>query len=52
MTEHKKNNNPFVTLANKNKSKVPTTHGKNVNAPKPNKGFGGPNVVRRTGRGG
>ena len=54
MTE-KKSKNPFINLANEakktntsqiyNKSNSPKT-------PKPSKGFGGPNVIRRSGRGG
>lgn len=52
MTEQKKNNNPFINLANQAKKNSPSIKGKHVNAPKPNKGFGGPTVVRRSGRGG
>lgn len=54
MTE-KKSKNPFVNMANDAKKnnqhpglgKAPKTQG-----PKPNKGFGGATVVRRSGRGG
>jgi hypothetical protein len=57
MTE-KKSKNPFINMANeakKNKS-VPTTElGIDTEvakkAPKPTKGFGGPSMVRRSGRG-
>lgn len=53
MTEQKKNNNPFINLANQAKKNVnPSVKGKHVNAPKPSKGFGGATVVRRSGRGG
>lgn len=55
MTEEKKSKNPFVNMANEAKKNKPVfASAKNVNqkAPKPNKGFGGPSVVRRTGRGG
>ena len=53
MTEEKKSKNPFVNMANQAKQNKPQ-FGKatNVKAPKPNKGFGSPNVVRRSGRGG
>ena len=54
MTE-KKNPNPFINLANEAKKKnAPMINGKKTEqkAPKPSKGFGGSNVVRRTGRGG
>jgi hypothetical protein len=52
MTE-KKNANPFINLANQAKNNNPAIKGKQVKAPKPNtKGFGGANVVRRSGRGG
>ena len=54
MTE-KKNPNPFINLANEAKKKnAPMINGKKTEqkAPKPNKGFGGTSVVRRTGRGG
>jgi hypothetical protein len=57
MTEEKKFKNPFVNLANeakKNKEqhpgmgKAPKSVGPKANT----KGFGGANVVRRSGRGG
>ncbi len=56
MTETKKSKNPFINLANEAKKnnnhsglgKAPKSQG-----PKPNtKGFGGANVIRRSGRGG
>jgi len=53
MTEQKKSPNPFVNMANEakknNQSKFPKQVGK---PPKHSKGFGGPAVVRRSGRGG
>jgi hypothetical protein len=51
MTEEKKSKNPFINMANAAKKAAvvaPTQQGK---APKPSKGFGAKNVVRRTGRG-
>jgi hypothetical protein len=54
MTE-KKNPNPFINLANEAKKKnapMMTVKKAEQKAPKPNKGFGGASVVRRTGRGG
>jgi len=50
MTEEKKSKNPFINMANaaKKATTVPVQQGK---APKPSKGFGAKNVVRRTGRG-
>lgn len=55
MTEEKKSKNPFINMANDAKKKNPSfINGKsNQKAPKVNtKGFGGPTVVRRSGRGG
>lgn len=55
MTEEKKSKNPFINMANeakKNKPSFITGKGANQKAPKPSKGFGGPSVVRRSGRGG
>jgi len=55
MTEEKKSKNPFINLANEAKKKNSIPNAKHVEGkiPKVNtKGFGGPNVVRRTGRGG
>ena len=55
MTEEKKSKNPFINMANDAKKKNPAFNaGKkhDTKAPKPSKGFGGPSVVRRTGRGG
>lgn len=54
MTEEKKSKNPFINMANQAKKNNnpkfdPKSGGK---APKPNKGFGGSSVVRRSGRGG
>ena len=53
MTE-KKNPNPFVNLANQaKKNNVPKFDPKgNGKVLKPNKGFSGPAVIRRSGRGG
>lgn len=58
MTEEKKSKNPFINMANEAKKKNSTfTNGKPDQkvhkAPKPlAKGFGGPNFIRKTGRGG
>lgn len=63
MTESKRNPNPFIRMAEEARKKqeeqqkiVSQTAGKiniDVNRKsKPNKGFGGPTVVRRSGRGG
>lgn len=54
MTDQKKTKNTFLSAAleaKKNKAAfLQSQQGKNV--PKPNKGFGGATVVRRSGRGG
>lgn len=55
MTEEKKSKNPFINLANEAKKNKPAFVGGkagNSKVPKPTKGFGGPSVVRRSGRGG
>ena len=53
MNEPKKSKNPFVNLANEaKKANVNKMYGKGNKVPKPSKGFGQSNVVRRTGRGG
>lgn len=55
MTEEKKSKNPFINMANdakKNKPAFITAKNSNQKTPKPSKGFGGPTVVRRSGRGG
>jgi hypothetical protein len=55
MTEEKKSPNPFINMANEAKKNSPRLPGSKTiqqKAPKPNKGFGGASVVRRTGRGG
>jgi hypothetical protein len=55
MTEDKKSKNPFINMANEAKKNNPafiTGKKSEQKAPKPNKGFGGSSVVRRTGRGG
>ena len=57
MTEQKKSKNPFVNMANEAKKNNPAKQfganaNTNVKMPKPSKGFGGPSVVRRSGRGG
>jgi hypothetical protein len=54
MTE-KKSSNPFINLANeakKNSPRLPDAKAAKQKVPKPNKGFGGSSVVRRTSRGG
>jgi hypothetical protein len=52
MTEEKKSKNPFINMANaaKKSNSFPSTQQQNK-APKPNKGFGGANTMRKTGRG-
>lgn len=52
--EPKKSKNPFVNLAKEaKKANTPQVFGKlQTKAPKPTKGFGGANMVKRTGRGG
>jgi hypothetical protein len=56
MTEEKKSKNPFVNMANDaKKQKAMFTPNKQPNqktAKANTKGFGGSNVIRRTGRGG
>jgi hypothetical protein len=55
MTEEKKSKNPFINLANEaKKSNAPHVLGKlkTQKVPKPSKGFGGPTMVKRSGRGG
>lgn len=63
MTEPKRNPNPFIRMAEEARKKreeqlktLPDVNGKpsvdRGQKPKPNKGFGGPTVVRRSGRGG
>lgn len=53
MTE-KKSVNPFINMANEAKKTKHPGMGKapKQQGPKPTKGFGGANVVRRSGRGG
>ena len=50
MTEEKKSKNPFINMANAAK-KNNTFHNQQNKTPKPSKGFGGANVMRKTGRG-
>lgn len=55
MTEEKKSKNPFINMANeakKNKQNFVSGKSNQPKVPKPSKGFGGPSVVRRSGRGG
>lgn len=55
MTEEKKPNKLAEILANKKAKQNQFNNfapGKGGKAPKPSKGFGGPSVVRRSGRGG
>lgn len=54
MSEEKKSKNPFINMANaakKTAAAAPNQQQQQGKAPKPNKGFGGASVVRRTGRG-
>lgn len=54
MTE-KKSSNPFINLANeakKNNTELLKGKDSKHKAPKPNKGFKAPTVIRRSGRGG
>lgn len=51
MTEEKKNKNPFIKIANTAKKTNPFNNLKSNKLPKPNKGFGNTNVIRKTGRG-
>ena len=58
MTEEKKSPNPFINMAREAKArntKITPEKAMQVQkakGPKPNKGFGGATVVRRSGRGG
>ena len=54
MTEEKKSKNPFINMANQaKKNNAPKFDQKaGGKTPKPSKGFGGPAVIRRSGRGG
>lgn len=54
MTEEnkKKSYADILKTANKNKNRGPEQKGKETKSSKPNQGFGGPTVVRRSGRGG
>lgn len=54
MTEQKKSPNPFINMANAaKKNNAPKFEQKGAGkGPKPSKGFSGPSVVRRSGRGG
>jgi hypothetical protein len=58
MTEDKKSKNPFINMAREAKARdmklapEKATQIQKAKVPKPNKGFGGSSVVRRTGRGG
>ena len=54
MTEEKKSKNPFINMANQaKKNNTPKFDPKSkINSPKSSKGFGGPSVIRRSGRGG
>lgn len=52
MTEEKKSKNPFINMANEAKKAAGfPNQTQQTKAPKPSKGFGGANTVRRTGRG-
>lgn len=52
MTEEKKSKNPFINMANAAKKENSFTSSQKVTkAPKPTKGFGGANTMRKTGRG-
>ena len=52
MTEEKKSKNPFINMANaaKKANSFPINQ-QQTKAPKSNKGFGGANVTKKTGRG-
>ena len=52
MSEEKKSKNPFINMANaaKKANGFPKNQ-QQTKAPKPNKGFGGANTMRKTGRG-
>jgi hypothetical protein len=52
MTEEKKSKNPFINMANaaKKANSFPTNQ-QQTKVPKPSKGFGGANTMRKTGRG-
>lgn len=52
MTEEKKSKNPFVNMANTAKKTNAQQLKQTKNIGKPSKGFSGPSVVRRSGRGG
>lgn len=51
MTEEKKFKNPFTNLATQAKKNGNPINNIPQKGPKPNKGFGGPVPVRRSGRG-
>lgn len=52
MTEEKRSKNPFINMANAAKKATSFTSGQQqTKAPKPTKGFGGANTMRKTGRG-
>jgi|LakMenEpi03Aug12_release.lakeMendotaPanAssembly.Ray.scaffolds.fasta_scaffold1430303_2 hypothetical protein len=55
MTEEKKSKNPFINMAlEAKKNKAAFNQGKQGSKPIPksSKGFGGPSMVKRSGRGG
>ena len=52
MSEEKKSKNPFINMANAaKKANSFSNNQQTTKVPKPNKGFGGANVMRKTGRG-
>ena len=51
MSEEKKSKNPFINMANAAKKNNSFSNQQPAKSPKPNKGFSGTNVVRKTGRG-
>lgn len=51
MTEEKKSKNPFINIANAAKKANTFPNQQQNKTPKPNKGFGGANVMKKTGRG-
>lgn len=51
MADEKRSKNPFINMANATKKNNVINPQQQPKLPKSNKGFGGNNIVRRTGRG-